>query len=105
MSKQDTKSPIKERPETLAGVDIIHFSAHFGGGCVCVVICVFDPQISPCFRLSQGEGETPSRVELPRPDTGGVISPTPSDTRRPTLQRAPRFRRVLRTPSLHRSFR
>ena len=41
-----------------------------------------------------GAGDTPPRGELPRPATGAAISPTPPDTRRPTLQRAPRFRRV-----------
>ena len=41
-----------------------------------------------------GAGDTPPRVELPRPATGGAISPTPPDTRRLAWPRAPRFRRV-----------
>ena len=45
------------------------------------------------YRLFRG-GDTSPRVELPRPATGGAISPTPPDTRRPALPRAPRFRRV-----------
>jgi len=45
------------------------------------------------YRIFRG-GDTSPRVELPRPHTGAAISPTPPDTRRPTLQRAPRFRRV-----------
>ena len=44
--------------------------------------------------MSIGAGDTPPRVELPRPATGAAISPTPPDTRRPTVPRAPRFRRV-----------
>jgi hypothetical protein len=33
-------------------------------------------------------GDTPPRVELPRPNTGAAISPTPPDTGRPALPRA-----------------
>ena len=40
-------------------------------------------------------GDTSPRAELPRPATGAAISPTPPDTGRPTLPRAPRFRRCF----------
>ena len=35
-----------------------------------------------------GAGDTPPRGELPRPDTGAAISPTPPDTSSPTIPRA-----------------
>jgi len=45
--------------------------------------------------MSVGAGDTPPRVELPRPATGGAISPTPPDTGSHAWPRAPRFRRCF----------
>jgi len=41
-------------------------------------------RVTNSYRIFWG-GDTSPRVELPRPDTGGAISPTPPDTQTPHI--------------------